>query len=216
MMLNVVFLGLTGLKAFKQFLFRLEHEDLQNLPSYLASDLLTKYHDYMPYLIGLAFFTVGLALTDLPHQLSICFGKTKHNCCKSKYKKSEYRDTTEFDLGYHSAFVLVTFQITMIFSILVPIMSLLSLLFFFLKYNVDRYNLSYSYKSTFQGLGIIKKSVVNLSFLNIIVSQIINIGFFAAKMTNHYDQIIMFGIGLVVIETLVFFLVFFVKHVIRI
>jgi len=53
--------------------------------------------------------------------------------------------------------------------------------FFLFKYFVDKYNLSFVYNTEFLGVGIIKRRVVPLSIFNIIVYQLINVGFFASK-----------------------------------
>ena len=90
-------------------------------------------------------------------------------------------DTYAFDLGYHMSYGLTTFAIAMVFSTLVPYVPVFAMAFFFFKYVVDKYNLTFVYQAEFLGVGIIKQRVVPLSIFNIIVYQLINVGFFASK-----------------------------------
>jgi len=68
----------------------------------------------------------------------------------------------------------------MVFSVLVPYVPVFAMFFFMFKYYVDKYNLSFNYKTQDSG-GIIKQRVVPLTIFNIIIYQVINIGFFVAK-----------------------------------
>ena len=64
---------------------------------------------------------------------------------------------------------LSTFAIAMIFSVLVPYVTIFAIVFFMFKYYVDKYNLSFNYNTEFRSVGIIKRRVVPLSIINIII-----------------------------------------------
>lgn len=91
----------------------------------------------------------------------------------------------------------------MVFSTLVPYLPFFTMIFFFFKYGVDKYNLSFVYNSEFQGTGIIKGRVVPFSCLNIIIYQIINVGFFAAKVPAYYEQFLVCGLVTVILEIII-------------
>ena len=105
-----------------------------------------------------------------------------------------------FDLGYHGAYVLTTYAIAMVFSTLVPYVPVFAMVFFTFKYYVDKYNLSFVYNPEFQGVGIIKRRVVPLTIFNIIVYQMINVGFFASKAEENGRNYLYVGIIFVAIE----------------
>ena len=52
------------------------------------------------------------------------------------------------------------FTITLVFSPVLPVISVFGFIFFMFKYNVDKYNLTFVYNREFEGGGIIKKMVM--------------------------------------------------------
>ena len=74
----------------------------------------------------------------------------------------------------------------LIFSAIVPMISLFAFLFFIYKYHIDKYNLTFVYNKEFEGGGVIKKRVIPFTFFGIYVFQILNIGFFTLKFTRNY------------------------------
>lgn len=108
MMLNLFFLNLTGLTTIKSFLLKIEQENLESWPEFLASNLLTNYSFFVSYVIQLMFLSVGFWLLDLPHQIAKAFSRCSHNI-KYRYKKKPFIDTYAYDLGYHMSYALTTF-----------------------------------------------------------------------------------------------------------
>jgi len=88
----------------------------------------------------------------------------------------------------------------MVFSTLVPYLPFIGVFFFYFKYYVDKYNMSFVYNSEFRGVGIIKKRVVPYTILNIVIYQIINIGFFASKVPEYTKTFLITGLVLVGVE----------------
>ena len=128
------------------------------------------------------FLSVGFWLLDIPHTIVRGISRCCHNAKQArKENKKPFVDTYAFDLGYHMSYGLTTYAIAMVFSTLVPYVPIFAMTFFLFKYFVDKYNLSFVYNTEFLGVGIIKRRVVPLSIFNIIVYQLINVGFFASK-----------------------------------
>lgn len=98
---------------------------------------------------------------------------------------------------------LTTFAIAMVFSTLVPYVPIFAMVFFMFKYYVDKYNLSFVYNAEFQGVGIIKRRVVPLSIFNIIIYQMINVGFFASKAQKGGKNYLYVGLALIGVELLI-------------
>ena len=118
----------------------------------------------------------------------------------NKTEKHDFVDDYAYDLGYHMSYGLTTFAIAMMFSTLVPYVPMFAIVFFLFKYYVDKYNLSFVYNSEFRGTGIIRKKVIPLSIFNIIMVQVVNVGFFAGKQGQGF---LWFGVAVVGVELIV-------------
>lgn len=150
------------------------------------------------------FLSVGFWLLDIPHVIVRSIKKCCHNAKQArKEQKQPFVDTYAFDLGYHMSYGLTTFAIAMVFSTLVPYVPIFAMVFFMFKYYVDKYNLSFVYNTEFHGVGIIKRRVVPLSIFNIIVYQLINVGFFASKVQENGENFLYVGLAIVALEIIV-------------
>lgn len=174
----------------------------------MAQNLLTSYNYFVTSFIQLTFLSVGFWLLDVPHQIVKLFSKCFHNIQqRQKLNKKPFVDRYAFDLGYHSSYCLVTFMIMLQFAFLVPYVAIFAFFFFSFKYNVDKYNLTFVYNSEFRGRGENFKLVMPLSIFNVVLFQIILVGFFAINQVH--TQIVLYsGIILVSIEVLVVVLIF--------
>jgi hypothetical protein len=99
---------------------------------------------FISYLIQLTFLSVGFWLLDLPHLIVKSVRK-----CLHKDPKKPFIDTYAFDLGYHSSYCLTVFAIGALYGTVVPLIPCFCLSFFAFKYYVDKYNLSFVYKTEF-------------------------------------------------------------------
>lgn len=113
--------------------------------------------------------------------------------------KKEFVDDYSFDLGYHHSYSIVIFTMGMIFSTVEPLISVFGLCFFYVKYYVDKYNLSFVYNREFEGGGIIKSKVIPFIIFGIILFQLMNIGFYSAKFGKPY---LVGGLSLIAIEVM--------------
>lgn len=106
------------------------------------------------------------------------------NYCIYKYKqrkkiiKKEFVDEYAFDLGYHQSYSIVILTLGLIFCAIVPLIAIFELFFFFLKYFIDKYNLTFVYNKEFEGGGIIKNAVIPFLLFSIFIFQILNVGYF--------------------------------------
>lgn len=144
----------------------------------------------------------------MPHLIVKTIAKWHHDFTqRDKLKPKAFVDSYAFDLGYHSAYGLSVFAIALQFAVLVPYVSLFACVFFAFKYSVDKYNLSFVYNSEFRARGEIFKRVVYLSLVNLVLIQVIMIGFFAINLP-HTNLVLWTGIGLVAVELVAIFIVF--------
>ena len=79
MLINMLFLNLTGLTTIKAFLWEVEKQELQTWPQFLAQKLLTNYNFFIAYFIQLMFLSVGFWLLDVPHTVVRSMKKCFHN-----------------------------------------------------------------------------------------------------------------------------------------
>jgi hypothetical protein len=146
------------------------------------------------------FLSVGFWLLDIPHQvakgISYCVHKARY---RNKTNKP-FIDTYAYDLGYHMSYGLTVFQISMVFSTLVPYVPAFACIFFFFKYYVDKYNLSFVYNTEFRGVGIIRKRVVPFSVFNIVVYQLMNVAYFSIKVIEYNITFLVIGSIIIVAE----------------
>lgn len=68
-----------------------------------------------------------------------------------------FLDDFAFDLGYHQSYSIVIFCMGLIFCGTMPLISIFAMLFFSIKYYIDKYNLTFVYNKEFEGGGAIKK-----------------------------------------------------------
>jgi hypothetical protein len=85
-------------------------------------------------------------------------------------------------------------QIGLLFSVIVPIIPAFCVVFFLFKYYVDKYNLSFVYDSEFLGLGKVQRRIIPLCYFNIVMYQLLTIGYFQSN-TMLKKEPIYFKIG---------------------
>jgi len=74
------------------------------------------------------------------------------------------------------------YAIALCFSATVPYVVFFAIPFFFFKYFVDKYNLSFVYNSNIAGVGALKRSIIPLAVCNVFLLQALNYAILAGKM----------------------------------
>lgn len=77
---------------------------------------------------------------------------------------------------------MTTYAIALTFCILVPYITFVAAPFFWFKYYVDKYNMTFVYNSEFCGVGSIKKQMLPLAIFCIITFQALNFAIIASNM----------------------------------
>jgi len=183
MMINTLFIPLTGVGTIKAFLQAAKDQKVTDWPSWISQGMLLQYSYFTVYFIQLTFLSVGWWFLDIPHHIMRWFFERRHRKkMENSVRKTPFIDTYAFDLGYHSSYTLVTYAIAMAFCILTPYVLFVATPFFFFKYYVDKYNLTFVYNSEFMGVGTIRKQMVPLACFCIITFQSLNFAILASKM----------------------------------
>lgn len=79
-----------------------------------------------------------------------------------------------------------------------PIISLVATLFFTIRYQIEKYNLTFAYNKEFEGGGVIKKQVLPFMMASIYLFEFLNLGYFSYKFGN---QFLFWGISLIAGQT---------------
>jgi hypothetical protein len=112
----------------------------------------------------------------------VCHSKNKHKTIT----KEDVIDTYEFRLGFWCSHQLVTYAIASIYCVLVPYVVFFALPFFFMKYAIDKYNLVFRYRPSFEGSGLIRHSIKPVTVLIIIMAQLFNCAVMSSLIDTSY------------------------------
>jgi len=82
--------------------------------------------------------------------------------------------------------------------------SFFAALFFYIKYNIDKYNLIFVYFKVFESGGKIRKVVNDYMLLNLFLYFIIIVSFFTIKFINDENNYFRIGIVIMVLWALVY------------
>lgn len=121
-------------------------------------------------------------------------GKCIKGFCHSKNQdktitKDDVIDSNEFRLGFWCSHQLVTYAIASIYCVLVPYVTFFALPFFFMKYAIDKYNLVFRYRPSFEGSGLIRHRIKPVTVMIIIMSQLLNIAIMSSliEMRSEFE-----------------------------
>jgi ABC-type Fe3+ transport system permease subunit len=135
------------------------------------------------YFIQLTFISGGFWILDLAHKLNKMIGKCQNNRKNKKaFTEKAFVDTFAFDLGLWCSYTLTTYAIALMFCVFVPWVTLFAVPFFFLKYSVDKYNLTFNYRPNFKGSGLIVKRIAPLTIFIILIVQTLNFAIISARL----------------------------------
>jgi hypothetical protein len=129
-----VCIPLTGsetINEFVQFMLRPD-QDWAQFHLEMATKFIQQSDYFLRYLIQCTFLTNMLAFLDIPHFLYM-----KKKQFSAKYS-DELEDDWYFDLGYHYAFSISMFIITLIFSTSAPLLTIFGCFFFSIKVTFAR------------------------------------------------------------------------------
>jgi hypothetical protein len=122
--------------------------------------------------------------------------------CTLKTQLEPFKDTWNFDLGYFLAYTLTLFFLSILFATVIPLNTVFSFLFFFLRFWFDKYNQLFDYFKEFEATGRkLTSYVMNSSNTVIILSQLLNFGFM--KVVTGQTHILALGICLLAGEVAV-------------
>lgn len=123
----------------------------------MAANMSSVVGFFLSYVMGLVFVTNGLALLDIPHNLS--------KGLKWLFRinrKEPVKDTWYFDIGYYQAYSLTIFLLCLIFSTIVPIINVFAFMFFGLQFLTYKYYFIFVYIQDFEARGRLRNSIIPL------------------------------------------------------
>ena len=98
-----------------------------------------------------------------------------------------FKDEWGFQLGYFQSFVYTISFMSLLFSISLPIISIFAVLFFFLRYYIEKYNFLFVYEKEFESKGLLKM-ITNMQIIQVICFQLINFSLIDALIRNNKNK----------------------------
>ena len=127
------------------------------------------------YTMQVAFIINVIYLFDIPHYFVKTFRKLwyiffhRHDSIRVKTQLEPFKDTWTFDLGYFLAYNLTLFFLSILFSVVSPINTVFSFLYFYLRFWFDKYNQLFVYFKEFEATGRKFTSYITNSLIAVIV-----------------------------------------------
>jgi calcium permeable stress-gated cation channel len=185
MLLNVLLIPITEATTALALMDKFEATDAKEWPTLLSSNMMAQQYVFLKLIIQLTFVTNGLTLLDAPHRIMKFIGQWLHEREQSEsLLKTQYRDEYEYDLGYNQSYVMVIFLICLLFSAVVPIISVFAWAYFAFKYRVDKYNLVFLYYRRFESGGSIRQLVKSFMLFNIFLYMFVMVSFYGYKFAD--------------------------------
>ena len=154
MLLNTLFIPITAASTAQLFFKQLESLKFENWPNLVSTNMMTQQLLYIKFIIQLTFITNGINLMDIPHRFLYWYKKRTH---ESNQEKTVYKelilDEYQYNLGYNQSYCLVIFINCLLFSCIVPIIPFFACLYFYIKYQTDKYNLVFTYFKKYESGG---------------------------------------------------------------
>mmetsp|Transcript_29859 Transcript_29859/g.45611 ORF Transcript_29859/g.45611 Transcript_29859/m.45611 type:complete len:255 (+) Transcript_29859:1483-2247(+) len=142
MLFNTLLLPISETSTALVLLKNIEDKGVTGWPTLLSSNLMAQQYFYIKFIIQLSFVTNGLALIAAPQRLSRWWFQKIHNHKqRTQLSPAPFEEVMEFDIGYNQSYCLVIFLNCLLFAPIVPIMTILATIYFYFKYNIDKYNL---------------------------------------------------------------------------
>ena len=210
MVLNMVILPLTGLISFEELWVL-----IQATPS--PSDILelivgntgNMASFFVTYLLQVTFLSNVVQMLDLPHFL---WKKTSQLIFWMR--ELPYSDDWGFQMGYYQALMYTISFMSLLFSISLPMVSMLAALFFSLRYYIEKYNFLFVYTKEYESIGLMKMNA-GMQIASILFFQLSNFALIGSLLrelkTNEPEDdkdfitnvgYVIVGVQLVVIATL--------------
>ena len=126
---------------------------------------------FLRYAIQVTFISNGIQLLALPQ---FFVKKMRVLLASSDYEKF-YASMIKkyFDYGYNYSFSITVFILIICFSNTIPLITHFGVLFFFIKYYIDKYNLLFLYPAEFESHGNVTEMIIKFELIGIFFFQFI-------------------------------------------
>ena len=118
---------------------------------------------FSSYTLSVTFVSNCIQWLDLPHLVISILKKFL-----AKVGNKPYVDTFVFDIGYYQAFIATIGLMCLMLSVVMPIIGIFATLFFYLRFNIEKYNFLFVYNQDFDSHGEGIRSVISYQIFVII------------------------------------------------
>ena len=127
------------------------------------------------YMMQVSLLLNMIYLFDLPHFFVKTFRyllyRYRHRKDPARIRELEpFKDTWSFDLGYFQAYTLTLFFLGILFASVIPLITVFTFLFFFLRYWFDKYNQLFVYYKDFEAKGRLKREIIRCQVAALIIA----------------------------------------------
>lgn len=196
MTLNMIILPLTGLISFEEILLLAKSDKIMivDILGVLSSNLGNMASFFVTYIMQVTFLSNCIQLFDIPHFLW-------KNMFSFLYwlKQKPYEDDWFYQLGYYWAFTFTIMNMSLLFSVAMPIVSIFAFVFFFFRYLIEKYNFLYVYQQEYESANLLQHVSI-LQIVTVIFFQIINFTYISVLADDKRFQF--FGVIFIILQIL--------------
>ena len=150
MMLNMILLPLTGLVSYEELLvfIREENFEFDAVINAVARNMGNMASFFSVYLMQVTFLSNLIQLYDVPHLMYKSLFRIV-----SYIQQKHFEDDFFFQLGYYQGYTSTIMMMCLTFSVTMPIVTVFAVVFFFMRYYIEKYNFMFVYQQEYESFG---------------------------------------------------------------
>ena len=200
MMLNMILLPMTGLVTYEELLTFARDSDfkIEKLLNKISLNMGNMASWFAVYLMQVTFLSNMIQLFDVPHLLYksgmrlIAYIRQKH-----------FIDDYYFQLGYYQSYTCTIMTMSLMFSVTMPIVNIFAVIFFAMRYYIEKYNFLFVYQQEYESGGNTRSYLIPYQIISVLLFQAINYTFIFSLTDNELMISSWFGYGFIIFQVIV-------------
>lgn len=181
--INVIILPIAQFSQLIDVVNMIYRNNFDDIKETFGLNMIDKSQLFVKYIMTCSLMSQAVALFDLNHAfyswLYKCIRtedkdieKLKEEIKRARKAKHSAFDTIEKDeyhweISFHIAFVQVVYTMTLLYSLISPIIIFFGALFFTIKYFVDKYNLVFVYPKLYDSKASLAPHIISLGYFSL-------------------------------------------------
>ena len=155
------------------------------LPKMLTTRIMENQFFYSHLIMQLAFIGNSDALLDYIHRTWVLVERKFHEEReRDSAHTTPYNDEYEYQIGFYEPYHIVIFAVCLLFSTIVPLISFFGMLYFNIKYYVDKHKLIFVYMKKYESDCGTRSSAKHLMFVSLYIYLIIMTCLYSLEFAN--------------------------------